>query len=30
MVLLIEERIFLVEYVFRTNGKYTDEAKKEF
>ena len=30
MVLSVEERIFLVEYVFRANGEYTDEVKKKF
>lgn len=30
MVLSIEERIFLVEYVFRANGEYTDDVKKMF
>ena len=30
MVLSKEERIFLVEYVYRGNGKYADEVKKEF
>ena len=28
MVLSVEERIFLVEYVFRANGECTDEVKK--
>ena len=30
MVLSIEERIFLIEYVFRATGEYTDEVKKKF
>ena len=30
MVLQLKERIFLVEYVFRASGKYTDEVKEEF
>ena len=30
MVLSIEERIFLVEHVFRANGEYTESVKQEF
>ena len=30
MVLSIQERIFLVEHVFRANGEYTDDVKNEF
>ena len=30
MVLSIEERIFLVEHVFRANGEYTEAVKQEF
>ena len=30
MVLSIEERIFLVEYVSRANGEYTEAVKQEF
>ena len=30
MVLSIKERIFLVEYIFCPNGKYTDKVKTGF
>ena len=30
MVLSIEERIFLVEHVFRANGEYTEAVKQKF
>ena len=30
MVPSIEERIFLVEHVFRANGEYTEAVKQEF
>jgi hypothetical protein len=30
MVLSIEERVFLVEYIFREGNKYTDLAQEKF
>jgi hypothetical protein len=30
MVLSIEERVFLVEYVFRVGNRYTDLVQKQF
>jgi hypothetical protein len=30
MVLSIEERVFLVEYVFREGNRYTDLVREEF
>jgi hypothetical protein len=30
MVLLIEERVFLVEYVFREGGRYSELVQEQF